>query len=176
MKYLYVPIYGFSIMAKVVRKCFSKTASDSLFCHMSACICNCFRKNKNFLIPWYNIWVIMSQTPCSGGFWDLHGNGQFLSLLLAHTFNLPAQLPHIKMMPEPATCRCTPGRLDLKARVPHWMQLWCWISGLWPFLAFNASTPLQKCKLTWKTFYVPILLHHLNGCTICYTAGYSWPT
>lgn len=97
----------------------------------------------------------MSQTPYSGVFWNLRGNGQFLSLLLAHTSNLPALLPHTKTMPEPAACRCTPRCLDLKARAPHWIQLWGWKCAPQPFLAFNASTPFQKCKLTWKLFMCP---------------------
>lgn len=105
----------------------------------------------------------MSQTPYSGGFWNLHSNGQLLSLLLARTSNLPAQLPPTKTMPELAACRCTP---HLIARVPHGIQLWGWISGLQPFLAFNASAPLQKCKSPWKTFYVPILFQHLKGCRL----------
>lgn len=100
----------------------------------------------------------------------------FLSLFLAPTSNLPALLPHTKMMQEPATCRCTPGCLNLKVRVPHWIQPQGWISGLEPFLAFNASVPLQKLKLTWKTLDVLVLLHHVIGCAICYIAGCSWHT
>lgn len=69
-----------------------------------------------------------------------------------------------------------PRCLNPKVSVPHWIQLWGWISGLQPFLAFSASTPLQKLKLTWKTHYVPLLLHHLSGCAICYAAGWSWHT
>lgn len=112
----------------------------------------------------------MSQAPYSGGLWNLHGNGQFLSLLLAHTYNLPAQIAHAKTMPEPAACRCTPRRLDLKARVPHWIQLWGWKSGLQPFHAFNASAPLQKCKSTWKTFKYPFCSNTSMA------TGYSWHT
>lgn len=143
---------------------------------MSTRICNYSRKNRNFLIPWCNIWVILSQILYSGGLQYLHGNAKFLSLFLAPTSNLPAQLPHIEVILEPATCRCTPRCLNPKVSVPHWIQLWGWISGLQPFLAFNASTPLQKLKLTWKTHYVPLLLHHLSGWAICYAAGWNWHT
>ena len=158
---------------KICLQMFLKRASNSLFCQLCTHTCNSFRKNRNFLIPWYKGWVIMSQFPYSGGLQDLHGNGKFLSLFLAPTSNLPARLPHTETMPEPATCRCTPRCLNPKVRVLHWIQPWGWISGLQPFLAFNASAPLQKLKLTWKTLYVPVLLHHLSGCTICYTAGCS---
>lgn len=140
-----------------------KWASSSLFCQMSTHICNNFRKNRNFLIPCYNGWVIISQIPYSGGLQDLRGNMKFLSLFLAPTANLPALLPHTEMMPESVTYRCTPGCLNQKARV--------WISGKQPFLASNASAPIQKLKWTWKPLYILVFLHYLSGCTVCYAAG-----
>lgn len=179
-QHLYVPKYGLSITAKFVCKCFLRELVTVyfvkcllIFVTISGRIFHYFRKNRNFLIPWYNDRVLMSQTLYSGGLQDLHGNGKFLSLFLAPTSNLPAPLPRTKIMPEPATCRCTPGHLNPKARVPHCIQPWGWISGLQPFLAFNASAPLQKLKLTWKTLHVLVLLHHLSDCTICYAAGCS---
>lgn len=112
----------------------------------------------------------MSQIPYSGGFQDWHGNSNFLSLFLASISNLPAWLPHTETMLEPATCRCTPRCLNPKVRLSNWIQSQGWISGLQPPLAFNASSPLQKFKLTWK----PLLLHHLSGCTICHAVGCRW--
>lgn len=129
---------------------FLKRASNSLFCQTSTHICNYFRKNRNFLIPWYKGWVITSQIPYSGGLQDLHGNSNFLSLFFL--LHIQSSCPITSHWSDAGTCN-----LQVHPRMPKsksksiTLNLWGWISGLEPFLAFSASAPLQKLRLTWKT-------------------------
>lgn len=126
---------------KICLQGFLKRASNRLYCQMSAHNCNYFRKNRNFLSPWYNSWVITSQKP------------RALKIYMPMVTSPPCSLvPHAIFLPIYVTSKWWLNLQFAGASLDTYIQKWDYCNdsicevALVGYSIFSLSIPLEHTR------------------------------